>query len=292
MASRPTRLRLPFGLTLACVAALAAPHAGAASATLDRIRDSGVITLAYRAGAAPFSFADRDGRVRGYSTELCAAIAASIQQSLKLPALRIVWQPVDAANRLETVASGRADAECGTTTMTLSRMEQVDFSLPIFVDGGSVLLRANSKIGKLADLRGKKVAVIPGTTTEQALVAALNLQGAQATLVPVNDAAEGTALLAASKVDGYAGDRIVLARVKLNAPSGRGFELLSADFSYEPYAIVVRRDDADFRLAVNRALVDLYKKGGIDPIYQRWLAPLGPPAPLLNAMYYLNALPD
>lgn len=276
----------------ACVAALAPAHAGAASATLDRIRDSGVITLAYRAGAAPFSFADRDGRVRGYSAELCAAVAASIQQALKLPALKIVWQPVDAANRLEIVASGRADAECGTTTMTLSRMEKVDFSLPIFVDGGSVLLRANSKIGKLADLRGRKVAVIPGTTTEQALVAALNLQGAQATLVAVSDAAEGATLLAASKVDGYAGDRIVLARMKMGTPAGRNFALLGADFSYEPYAIVVRRDDADFRLAVNRALADLYKKGGIDAIYQRWLAPLGPPAPLLNAMYYLNALPD
>jgi glutamate/aspartate transport system substrate-binding protein len=279
-------------LLISCLGALAAPPVHAASATLDRIRAGGTITLAYREGAAPFSFADRDGHVRGYSVELCAAVAASIQQALKLPSLKIVWQPVDAANRLDAVAGGRADAECGTTTITLARMEQVDFSVPIFVDGGSVLLPAKSKVAKLADLRGKKVAVIPGTTTEAALVAALNVQGAPVTLVPATDAAQGASMVRAGKVDGYASDRVVLASLILRSPQARAFELLPADFSYEPYGIVVRRDDPDFRLAVNRALVDLYKHGGIDPIFQRWLSPLGPPGPLLHAMFYLMSLPD
>ena len=277
---------------LLLVCCVVAPLIAAASPTLDRIRDSGTITFAYRDHAAPFSYTDRDGRVRGYSTELCMAVAATIQQTLKLPSLKIVWQPVDAANRLEAVKSGRADAECGTTTITLSRMKDVDFSLPIFVDGGSVLVRSKSKIAKLGDLRGRKIAVIGGTTTEQALVAAFAVLDAQATLVPVTDAAEGARLLAAGKVDGYAGDRIVLASIKLNSPAGRDFALLGNDFSYEPYGIVVRRDDSDFRLAVNRALVDLYKHGGIDPIFQRWLAPLGPPGPLLHSMFYLSSLPD
>ena len=276
-------------LFVCCVAASAIV---VASPTLDRIRDSGSITFAYRDQAAPFSYADRDGRVRGYSTELCAAIAAAIQQALKLPSLKIVWQAVDAAHRLEAVQSGRADAECGTTTITLARMKDVDFSLPIFVDGGSVLVRAKSRIGKLVDLRGRKIAVIAGTTTEEALVAALAVLDAHATLVPVADPAEGSALLAAGKVDGYAGDRIVLASLKLRSPASPELVVLGTDFSYEPYGIVLRRDDPDFRLAVNRALVDLYKHGGIDPIFQRWLAPLGPPGPLLHSMFYLNSLPD
>jgi glutamate/aspartate transport system substrate-binding protein len=283
---------MPLRLLLLIPCLLALTASPVPAATLDRIRASGTITLAYRDGAAPFSFADRDGHVRGYSVELCTAIAASIQQALKLPSLKIVWQPVDAARRLDAVAEGRADAECGTTTITLARMERVDFSVPIFVDGGSVLLRAKSKVAKLADLRGKKIAVIPGTTTEQALVAALNVQDAPATLVPATDAAQGAAMLRAGKVDGYASDRVMLADLVMRSPHGREFELLPADFSYEPYGIVVRRDDPDFRLAVNRALVDLYKRGGIDPIFQRWLAPLGPPGPLLHAMYYLMSLPD
>jgi ABC-type amino acid transport substrate-binding protein len=276
-------------LLICCVAA---SPGSAASSTLDRVRESGTITFAYRDHAAPFSYTDRDGRVRGYSAELCTAVAASIQQSLRLPTLKIVWQPVDAANRLDAVASGRVDAECGTTTITLSRMKDVDFSLPIFVDGGSVLVRVKSRIAKLTDLRGRKIAVIAGTTTEQALVDAFGVLGAQATLVPVSNAVQGAAMLAAGKVDGYAGDRIVLADIKLHSPSGRDLALLGVDFSYEPYGIVMRRDDPDFRLAVNRALVDLYKRGGIDPIFQRWLAPLGPPGPLLHSMYYLSSLPD
>ena len=288
MPARPLRVLL----LMLCLVALTAPPALAASATLERIRTTGTIAFAYRDGAAPFSFADRDGRVRGYSAELCTAIAASIQRSLELPALKIVWHPVDAANRLDAVASGRADAECGTTTITLSRMEKVDFSVPIFVDGGSVLVRAKAKIATLANLNGKKIAVIAGTTTEQSLVAALNLIGAQATLTPVTDSAQGAALLVSGKVDGYAGDRIVLASLKTRMPAGRDLELIAADFSYEPYGIVVRRDDPDFRLAVNRALIDLYKHGGIDPIFQRWLGPMGRPGMLLHSMFYLMSLPD
>jgi glutamate/aspartate transport system substrate-binding protein len=281
----------PFRVLL-LVCCVAASSIAIASPTLDRIRDSGTITFAYRDHAAPFSFTDRDGRARGYSTELCVAVAAAIQEALKLSSLKIVWERVDAANRLEAVQSGRADAECGTTTITLSRMQKVDFSVPIFVDGGSVLVRAKSKIVKLADLRGRKIAVIAGTTTEQALVSAFDVLDAKATLVPVADATEGLALLTAGKADGYAGDRIVLTSLKQNAPAGGVLALLGTDFSYEPYGIVVRRDDPDFRLAVNRALVDLYKRGGIDPIFQRWLAPLGRPSPLLHSMYYLSSLPD
>lgn len=275
-------------LFLCCVAVATT----ATASTLDRIRANGTITFAYRDQAAPFSYADRDGRVRGYSAEICNAIAASIQRKLKLTTLNVVWEPVDAAHRLDAVASGRADAECGTTTMTLSRMEKVDFSLPIFVDGGSVLFRAKSKIAKLSDLRGRSIAVIAGTTTEQALATALTVEGAPATLVPVKDAVEGAALLTSGKVDGYAGDRIVLARLKASLSEGHELALLPVDFSYEPYAIVVPRDDPDFRLAVNRALVDLYKHGGIDPIFQRWLAPFGRPGPLLHSMYYLSTLPE
>ena len=290
MTVRP--LNVVLGLVCAWFAALSVGAAEAAPGTLDRIRDGATIKFAYRSGAAPFSFADRDGRVRGYSAELCLAVAASIQRQLKLASLKVDWIAVDAADRIEAVTSGRADVECGTTTMTLARMQQVDFSLPIFVDGATLLLRANAKVAKLADLKSRRVAVIPGTTTEQALVAAMNLQNATATLVPVKDGPEGVSLLTSGKVDAYAGDRVVLAGFKLRDVAGKRLDLLASDFSFEPYGLVVRRDDPDFRLAVNRALAELYRHGGIDEVYQRWLAPLGPPGPLLNAMYYLNAIPD
>jgi ABC-type amino acid transport substrate-binding protein len=282
------RTRVVLLLTVLTIAA----SAQAASPTLDRIRDTRTVTFAYREAAAPFSFKDRMGRVHGYSVELCSRIAAALKDTLKLPDLAVKWVAVDAANRLDAVASGRVDAECGTTTITLTRMGQVDFSLPIFIDGGSVLVRADSKIQSMADLREHKIAVIPATTTERALKAQLALFEVSATIVPVKDPAEGAAMLHAGKVDGFAGDRIVLADLQRRADNASAYAVLGSDFSYEPYAIVVRRDDPDFRLAVNRALVGVYKRGEIDPIFQRWLGPLGPPGPLLHSMFYLNSLPE
>ncbi len=285
------RFLLPLA-ALAFIGSWPATPAFAASPTLDRIKEKGAITFAYRDGAAPFSFKDRGGRVRGYSVEICVRAALAVQRELQLKELRIEWVPVDAATRFDAVASGKADAECGTTTITLARMKTVDFSLPIFVDGGSVLVRAKSKLLRFRDLKGKRIAVIPGTTTEQALTRALSAAEAPATLVPVKDGAEGMAQLAQNKVDGYAGDRVVLAGLRMRARVPESFEFVGEDFSFEPYALVLPRNDADFRLTVNTALAGLYRTGDIDPIFQRWLGNLGRPGTLLHSMFYLNTLPE
>ena len=279
-------------LLAAALCALLAATAQAASPTLERIRETGVLVLGYREGAAPFSFRDGAGRVLGYSVELCTRAATTIQKQLGLQQLRIEWTPLDAANRLDAVAAGRVDAECGTTTITLGRMELVDFTVPIYVDGGAVLVRTKARLRKLADLRGRRVAVIAGTTTEHALLDAFNALDARVVLVPVKDGAAGLAELAAGRVDGYAGDRIVLTNLRQRVTNPKDLELLAGDFSFEPYAIAVRRDDPDFRLALNRGLVAMYKNGDIDAVFQRWFAQLGRPGPLLHSMFYLNALPD
>jgi glutamate/aspartate transport system substrate-binding protein len=290
---------LAAALFVFCAGSAVAPLADAAdvppppvSPTLDRIKHTGVITLAYREGAAPFSFKDRGGVVRGYSVELCTRVAAAIQKDLGLSTLKIDWLPVDAATRIGIVASGKADAECGTTTITLVRMQSVDFSVPIFVDGGAVLAANKAKLTQLADFKGRKIAVIGGTTTERALKRALDANDAAATLVRVKDGSAGMAALAKGQVDGYAGDRIVLLGMRMSAPNAADFDFVGGDFSVEPYALVLPRNDADYRLAVNRALVALFKSGDIDPIFQRWLGGMGQPGPLLHALFYLNTLPE
>ncbi len=289
------RLLLAALVALAGGLALLPPSAAAgapASPTLDRIRHTGTITFAYREGAAPFSFKEHGNKVHGYSAELCERVAAAIQKELALPALKIVWLPVDSASRIAAVATGKADTECGTTSVTLSRMQSVDFSLPIYVDGGSILVRSASKLAHLADFRGKKIAVQPATTTERALRRALDALGASATLVPVKDSDAGMSLLSRGGVDGYASDRVLLAGLRIAAPNGADYTLIDGDFSVEPYALVVPRNDAEYRLAVNRALVALFRSGEIDAIFQRWLGGLGQPGPLLHALFYLNTLPE
>lgn len=290
-------LRCHGSFTKGCAAAalwlvVALASAAEPPPTLARIKAEATIHLGYRTGAAPFSFKERDGRVRGYSAELCTHIAAALQKRLSLPALKVQWVPLDADTRLEAVASGRVDIECGTTTISLSRYEKVDFSLPIFIDGGSVMVQESAKIERFADLAGKAIAVIPGTTTERGLKRQLEVMGAKATLVAVKDGAQGVRLLTSGKVDAYASDRIVLIGLRSTASEPEKLKLLDSDFSFEPYALVVRRDDPDFRLAVNRALVEIYRSGEIDPIFHRWLGGLGEPSPLLNAMFYLSTLPE
>ena len=294
---RPMRL---FSLSLLAVAqiafalsaALVSGGAAAQSPTLNRIKATGTITFGYRNNAVPFSYQDRDGRVKGYSVDLCTSVAGSIQKDLGMSELKIEWLPVEASNRLDYVISGKVDAVCGTTTMTLGRMQKVDFSLPIYVDGGSVLVRARSKLTKLTDLSGKKVAVIAGTTTEEELGRGLDAKGTKATLIKVETAAEGMALLDKGSVDGYAADRVVLAYLKLRSPNPDAYAFVAGDFSYEPFGLPMRRDDPDFKLAVNRALAGIYRSGDIDPIFQRWLGALGVPGPLLHAMFYLSAIPE
>ena len=273
-------------------AGLSSGAAAAASPTLDRIKETGVITFGYRDNAVPFSYKDREGRVRGYSVELCMLVAGAIQKELALPELKIEWLPVEASNRLDYVTSGKVDAVCGTTTITLSRMKTVDFSLPIYVDGGSVLVRAKSKLARLADLKDKRIAVISGTTTAEELVRGLNAIAAPGVLVPVKNGAEGMAMLTKGTVDAYAADRVVLAYLKLRAPDPKAFAFVTGDFSFEPFGLPLRRDDPDFKVAVNRALANIYRTGDIDGIFQRWLGALGIPGPLLHAMFYLNALPE
>lgn len=284
-------LTRPLAAAVLCCA-IAFASAGEPSRTLDRIKSDGAIRLGYRTGAAPFSFKERDGTVRGYSAELCTRVSAYVQKRLGLPGLRIEWVALDPDNRLDAVASGRVDIECGTTTISLSRYEKVDFSLPIFIDGGSVLISSAAKVERFADLNGKKIAIIPGTTTESALKRQFELFGVKPQLSAVKDSAEGIRMLTQGRVDGFASDRIVLIGLRSTAANPEKLSILDSDFSFEPYALVVRRDDPDFRLAVNRALVELYRNGEIDPIFHRWFGGLGEPGPLLNAMFYLSTLPE
>ncbi|MCC6198547.1 MAG: amino acid ABC transporter substrate-binding protein [Burkholderiales bacterium] len=284
---RPRLLLVSIALFL-----LAGP-ALAASPTLARIKAAGTVTFGYRDNAAPFSARQRNGQVRGYSVELCEKIAVAVGKALGLPNVKVDWKAVDSETRISAVVAGKVDAECGTTTITLSRMEKVDFSVPIFVDGGSALVRAGPNApASVAALAGKRIAVMPATTTETALRKALAVSGASATFVNVRDGHEGLAALLAGKADAYASDRMLLAQLRLGSDKANEVAFLENDFSYEPYGLVLPRGDAEFRLLVNRTLIGLYKSGEIDPIFIKWLGPYGNPGALLNAMFYLNSFPE
>jgi polar amino acid transport system substrate-binding protein/glutamate/aspartate transport system substrate-binding protein len=280
-------LAVSFAATLAAPVAAQSPDG-----TLAKIRDAGVITLGYRTDAPPFSFAGSDGQPAGYSVDLCKRIASSIESALKLAELRVRWVPVTPDNRIDLVRRGEIDLECGTTTATLARQEQVNFSNPTFVDGGGLLVRTDSKVWKLRDLAGKKVAVGQNTTAARSLPDALKARGVSAQIVFVANAEEAVAMLEAGGVDAYANDRIILLGAARHARDPGRLVLSDEDFSVEPYGMMMRQNDSTFRLAVNRGLAEVYRSGAIQEVYDRWLAALGRPSVLLQAIYYVNALPE
>ena len=277
-------------VALTCVCA-GASIAAQPSSALDRIKATGTITLGYSEAAVPFSFLSNDNRPQGYSVDLCKRIADGIQEQLGLSALAIKWVKVDVNSRIPATMKGAVDIECGSTTHTLAREEKVDFSNMIFVDGGSYIGKARAKLGTVKDLAGKKISVIPGTTTEKVLKAALDQAQVTAEIIPVKTHAEGYGALREDQVDAYASDRMILIGLALNAIDAQSYRLSDEMFSYEPYALMLRRDTA-FRLAINRELARLYRSGDIMNIYARWYGPLGEPSTLLKAMYFLNALPE
>lgn len=276
-----------FGL----MCALAAP-AAAQTGTLDKIRKQGAITMGYIEGAAPFSFTDSGKQPQGYSVDLCREIASGIRAQLGLASLETRWVALTIQNRLEAVRSGRVDIECSTTTWTLSRQAEVDFSLITFVDGASILTRVEADVGRLSDFNGKRIAVITGTTTEKVLRESIVRRSIKAQVVTVKTRDAGLQLLDQGKIDGFASDRMVLIGVVLTTPTKGVFKLLDEDFSIEPYALALPRGDHEYRLSVNRVLARLYRTGEIQKVYDRWLGRLGPPSVLLSAAYFVQSIPE
>jgi ABC-type amino acid transport substrate-binding protein len=259
--------------------------------TLDKIKETGAITLGHRETSRPFSFIGSDGKPAGYSVDLCLQVVDGLRQSLKRPDLKVAWLAVTPGDRIPKLVKGAIDLECGSTTITFSRMEQVAFSHMIYVDGGGLLATAQSGIATVKDLGGKRVGLIPHTTTEKALAQALAAAGVQATVVPVTEHGEGLRALEEGRIDAYATDRILLAGLLSTARDPAKLRLSAEFFSYEPYALMLRRGDNPFQASVNRTLSHLYRSG-LTQIYERWFGPFANAAPLIKALYVLHTWPD
>ena len=281
-----------FLTALSSLVLLAAFAASAmAAGTLDTIRSRGAIIIGYRADAAPFSSLGSDGKPQGYSIDLCDRIAGAVKDQLNLPKLQVRYTPVTAENRISKLRSGAIDIECGTTTRTISRQAQVDFTLFTFLSGTDLLVKATSSIHGVADLANKRIAVQPGTTTEKVLKQLFSLRLVPVTVVPVQSGAAGLAALENGQVDAYASDQVVLIGLAAGSKDPKSLRLSGALYSYEPYAFMVRQNDAAFRLIADRTLALIYQNDDIVKIYDRWFGQWQPDPPsLLRALYDIESL--
>jgi ABC-type amino acid transport substrate-binding protein len=279
-------------ITIALLFAAGAVQAQGLDGRLKKIADTKTISIAYRADATPFSFTDEKQQVVGFSIDLCKRVVNSIERQIKVPGLQIKWVAVGSQTRFEAVAKGSADMECGASTVTLSRMKQVDFSSYIFVETTGLLVKGASGLRTLTDMSGKKIAVISGTTNERAVNEQLKRLQITATVVPMKTRDEAFALLDDGKADAFASDKLLLLGAALKAKDPKSLAILDDQLSFEPYGIVLPRGDASFRLAVNTGLSQIYGSGEIVDIFARWFAGLGRPSSIIEAAYALGMIPE
>lgn len=265
----------------------------AESPTLSRIAETGEFRIGYVPDAAPLSFIDGDGNVAGYSIDLCRHIASAIRFDLGLEQIDVTFTPlVSIEDRISAIESNAIDIECGTTTVTLSRRERVDFTLMTFITGSAVLSRKGKPITTIDDLDKKRIAVVSGTTTEDVLRRVTEVNDFRIKITPIDAHNEGMELLNKGKVDGYASDRAMLiGQVFRNANVANDYTMTRTALSFEPYAFMIARGDTGFRLAADRALASLFRTARIRRIYQNWFGRYGEPlSPIVEAMYQFQAV--
>jgi glutamate/aspartate transport system substrate-binding protein len=257
---------------------------------LKTIRDTGTLRIAYRTDSPPFSFV-RAGEQHpsGYTIELCQRVAKSLEGELGV-GLTIQWVPVDSRTRFAAITDGKADMECGSTTVTLSRMKTVDFSSMVFAESTGVLVRSNMAINRFEDMAGKTIGVVPGSSNAAAVRTLLATRKLDVKVVEFHDREEGVAALAQNAVDGFATDKSVL--LSLAQGNAGHFTLLQEDLSFEPFAIMLPRGDADFRLAVNSGLARLFRSGDVIAIYGRYFSGIAPHSVWLGAVFMFGGLPE
>jgi glutamate/aspartate transport system substrate-binding protein len=260
--------------------------------TLKRVADSGEFKIGFVPDATPMSFIDTKGNPNGYSIALCKVVAKAVKKATGLEEMKITYVPLVLPEaRLGAVENGDVDIECGSSTVTLSRRERVDFSLMTFITGGAILSLSELPIPSISSVDGKTIAVIEGTTTHETLRKLSEVNEYAFTLRMIHTHAKGMELLNARKVDGYATDRAMIIGHILLAGNAEQYTISSDVFSFEPYALMMQRGDTDFRLVVDRALASLYRNAKIRRIYHNWFGRYGETlSPIVEAVYEFQAV--
>ena len=272
---------------------IASSAAGELIGTMKRINDTGRINLGFREAEPPMSFRHKSGKAVGYSIDLCDHIVAAVKQKLGRFDITTNYVPVTAKNRFKSIETGAIDILCGATTKTLGRSERVGFTQLTFVTGASLLSLGDAKVSSVADLKGKRVAVVANTTTIKALKMVLKNRLIDAQVIPVASANAGMTALDKREVDAFSSDQIVLIGQMIVRQNQKKYYLSQELYSFEPFALAVTRGDPDFRLLADSALARLNRNRQVVALYRKWFGRFGVKPPItLKALYKLNATPE
>jgi len=264
---------------LAC-AFLAAP---VYAQTLDKIKQSGAITVGHRDASIPFSYYDDNQKPIGYAMDLCAHIVDAVKKELKMPNLEVKYQLVTSANRIPLIANGTVDLECGSTTNNLEREQQVSFTITHFVTANRWVAKKSSNIKALNDLKGKTVVSTAGTSNIKQITQINADQNLGMNIISANGHPEAFQMVETGRAVAFIMDDILEYSLAANSRNPSEWEIGSVALSVEPYGIMMRKGDAAFKKLADDEMTRVYKSGEINAIYDKWfLKPIPPKGLNLN----------
>jgi glutamate/aspartate transport system substrate-binding protein len=245
--------------------------------TLKKVKDSGVLTIGVRESSIPFSYLDDQQKPVGYAVDLCKRVADNVKKRLNLPNLEVKLAPVTSQIRIPLIINGTIDMECGSTTNTVKRQEQVAFSVAYYITAVRMAVKANSGINSLDDLDNKSVVTTTGTTSDRYIKQ--NEQGKKIDVKNIygKDHAESFLTLESGRAVAFVMDDVLLAGLIARSKNPKNFALVGPALSVEPYAIMMRREDPQFKKLVDDTLISMMKTGSIETIYSKWFTKPIPP---------------
>ena len=267
-------------LALAAVAATGS----FAETTLEKIKSSGTMALAYRESSIPFSYLDDKAQPVGFGVDICNKVVDEVKKVTGRADLKTTLQPVTSANRIPLLVNGTIDIECGSTTNNSERGKQVAFAINYFYTGTRFLVKADSGIKSLADLHNKVMVSTTGTTNFKIMRTIIAEQKLPIELIGAKDHAESALLVESGRAAAFAMDDILLYGLRASAANPASLAVVGDAIQVEPYAIMVRKDDPAFKALVDGVLARLMKSGEFEQLYKKWFqSPIPPKGINLNA---------
>jgi len=252
-------------------------NAAAQEGTLKKIKDAGSITIGHRDGSVPFSYYDDKQQPVGYAMDLCARIVEAVKSELKAPKLDVKYQLVTSANRIPLMANGTVDLECGSTTNNLERQKQVAFTITHFVTANRWVAKRSAKLNKLEDLKGKTIVSTAGTTNIKQITELNGQKSLGMNIISANGHPEAFQMVETGRAVAFVMDDILLYSLAAQSRNPKDYAISAEALSVEPYGIMLRRDDAAFKKVVDNAMIQTYKTGAINAIYDKWFQKPVPP---------------
>ena len=270
--------------SLLCLSTTLFAQVPATQSTLDKVKTSGTITVAYRDASIPFSYLGAGGQPTGFGWEICGRIVDEVKKFTGRGDLKVQSQPVTSQNRISLVQNGTIDIECGSTTNNVERNKQVSFATNYFYTGTRFLVKSGSPIRTLQDLKGRKVVSTTGTTNMLVMRKTSKDQNLDIDLLAAKDHAESALLVESGRAEAFAMDDILLYGIKANAANPAAFSVVGEPLQIEPYAIMLRKDDPAFKKLVDNTIAGLIKSGEFEKLYTKWFqSPIPPKGVNLNA---------